>query len=146
MAIVGNLANNVKTSMANSQAAVSTNFAAQRAQTQTEFDAKALAEDTDFQSWLDARDAESLRRIAEINDAGTGVKDVKLAEVAAIFGDVNGSLENTDTIMNAYRLFLANDSSADASLTAAYNAEAADIAAYRTELGIDDEDAILALV
>ena len=146
MAIVGNLANAVKQSMLDTENAVSTNFSAQSTQTSNEFDALAATHDAAFVDWLGDRDTESARRIAEINAAGTGVKDAKLAEIAAIFGDTSGTLSGTETIMKAYRLFLENDSNSDAALQAAFQAEQTDIADYRAELGIDDEDTILALV
>ena len=146
MAIVGNLANAVKQSMLDTQDAVSVNFGAQSQQTSDEFDALAAVHDAAFVTWLGDRDSESARRIAEINDAGTGVKDAKIAEIAAIFGDASGTLTGTETIMKAYRLFLENDSNSDNALQAAFEAEQTDIADYRAELGIDDEDTILALV
>lgn len=146
MAIVGNLANAVKQSMLDTETAVASNFSAQSSQTSGEFDALAATHDQAFVDWLAARDTESARRIAEINDAGTGVKDAKLAEIAAIFGDASGTLTGTETIMKAYRLFIDNDSNSDASLQAAFVAEQEDISDFRIELGIDDADTILALV
>ena len=141
--IVRTLANAVKQSMQETENAVSTNFSDQSTQTSNEFDALAATHDAAFASWLQARDQESVRRIAEINNAGTGVKDTKLAEISAIFGDTSDTLTGTENIMNAYRLFLENDSDSDASLQAAFVEEQGEIADFRTELGIDDEDDIL---
>lgn len=142
MSLVTNLATELISRSANLKTTIEGHMDSQKAATQVGFDAKQVAEDADFSAWLAARDAAHGVRNGEI----AAQEAAGLQSISDLIGDSAGSGMATTTIFGAYRLFIDNDSNADAALTAAYNAEDGEIAAYRTALGIDDEDTILALV
>lgn len=142
MSLVTQLATELISRSANLKKTIEKHMDDQTLTTQVGFDAKQVAEDADFSAWLAARDAAHGVRNDEIDAA----EKAGLQSISDLIGDSAGSGMATTTIFGAYRLFIDNDSNADAALTAAYNAEDGEIAAYRAELGIDDEDAILALV
>ena len=138
MSLVQSVATSVKLSMKQIEDAVASNFSAQSAQTVTDFEALAEAHDDKHHDAHHARKNVNTARMLEI----ATLREAKEAEIAAVIGDLaDGS--GLNTIMGAYKLFTENDSNAEATLNAAYNTEVGEIAAYRAELGIDDEDEIL---
>ena len=138
MSLVQSLATSVKLSMKNIEDAVAGNFSAQSAQTAADFAALAKAHDDAHHAATHAREEAHVARMDEI----ATVRAAKEAEIAAVIGDAaDGS--GLNTILGAYKLFTENDSNAEATLNAANAIEIQQVADYREELGIDEEDAIL---